>query len=161
MQSTIFAQGLGDIPAPEYTKEAGYTRKRYVYLGLRIPVTIRDQIGTPMYIYFDNRNQVFNFFNGFGAVLQRGQVVRVECDALGIHGWIHGKSPEIRDQYGNRIMPTHGHPTFDALIKSLNISPKLSQEMRAWEKYTAHNPEWYLHKARQRFNQAENVAANA
>ena len=68
MQSTIFAQGLGDIPAPEYTQEAGYTRKRYVYLGLRIPVTIRDQIGTPMYIYFDNRNQVFNFFNGFGII---------------------------------------------------------------------------------------------
>ena len=142
------------IPAPEPTLEPGYTQQRYVYLGLRIPVTIRDQIGTPMTILFDTKEQVINFIYGFPLVLQRGQVVRFECDFMGLHGWLHGKSPEARDSGGRRIMPTHGDPVFDSLVSSLQISPNLSEEMEAWERYTSHNPEWYLLKSQQRY--AEN-----
>jgi hypothetical protein len=147
------AQVLFDEPVlieERYESEPGYTPRRRIYLGLRYQFTIRDQIGTPVDIFVDRKDQVFSFINGFAAVLQRGQVVRFECDMLGLHGWIHGKYPEVRDEQGNRVMPRNGDPTFDALVTSLSISPRVAEELRAWEEYTAHNPDWYLKKARER-----------
>lgn len=143
------AQEVGE---PE--TEAGYTPKRHVFLGLRYEVTIRDQSGSPMTIYFDHRDQVMSFIYGFGAVLQKGQLVQVECDAIGAHAWIHGESPERRDRYGRRIMPSHGDSAFDALYKSLQLTSEASDEMKAWEEYTAHNPDWYIEKTKKRY--AEN-----
>jgi hypothetical protein len=143
-------------PAP--ISEAGYMPKRYVFIGLRIPVTIRNQMGSPMTLYFDTREQVFNFIYGFPALMQKGQLVQVECDAFGIHGWLHGDAPELRDAYGIRIMPTFGDPNFDALHKSLHTSPETSEEMKVWDEYTAHNREWYLRKAKERYEEQEGEA---
>jgi hypothetical protein len=154
MSTAILTQELENIPAPEYTPEPGYVPKRHVYLGLRIQVTLRDQQGTPLCIYFDFRDQVLSFISGFALFLQRGQIVRFECDAMGMHGWIRGRGLEVRDQHGKRVMPTHGHPAFDALLASLEVPDGLTEELHAWETYTAHNPYWYLQKTRQRYLQA-------
>jgi len=147
-----------DIFAAQSSSVSGYIPKEYVFIGLRIPVTIRNQMGTPMTIFFDTREQVFNFIYGFPSVMQKGQLVQVECDAYGIHGWLHGESPERRDADGKRIMPTHGDPTFDSLHKSLHISTEVSEEMKAWDEYTAHNREWYLRKAKERYETNEGEA---
>jgi hypothetical protein len=147
-----------DTPAPESTSEQGYTPKRYIYFGLRISVTLRDQIGNPLTILFDTRQQVMNFLYGFGAIMQKGQIIQFECDALGISCWIRGQSPEKRDEDGKRIMPTHGDPVFDALYSSLHVNPDLSEEMLAWEKYTSHNPEWYLKKTQERFKESSRAS---
>jgi hypothetical protein len=146
-------QALFDQPViveEEYDCEPGYTPRRRIYLGLRYRFTIRDQIGSPVDIYVDRKDQVFSFINGFDAVLQKGQVVRFECDMLGLHGWIHGKYPEIRDVDGRRIMPRHGNPVFDAFVTTLDVSPQVQEELRAWEEYTAHNPDWYFRKMQKR-----------
>lgn len=140
-----------DIFEAQSSSESGYIPKEYVFIGLRIPVTIRNQMGTPMTIFFDTREQVFNFIYGFPSVMQKGQLVQVECDAYGIHGWLHGESPERRNADGKRIMPTHGDPTFDSLHKSLHTSTHVSEEMKVWDEYTAHNREWYLRKAKERY----------
>lgn len=147
-----------DIFAAQSSSVSGYIPKEYVFIGLRIPVTIRNQMGTPMTIFFDTREQVFNFIYGFPSVMQKGQLVQVKCDAYGIHGWLHGESPERRDADGKRIMPTHGDPTFDSLHKSLHISTEVSEEMKAWDEYTAHNREWYLRKAKERYETNEGEA---
>ena len=131
--------------------ESGYIPKRYVFIGLRIPVTIRNQMGTPLTLYFDTREQVFNFIYGFPALMQKGQLVQVECDAFAIHGWLHGESPERRNADGIRIMPTYGDPTFDALQKALHTSQELTEDMKIWDEYTAHNREWFLRKAKERY----------
>lgn len=157
MTSPITLLDQGDTPASESTLEQGYTPKRYLYLGLRISVTLRDQIGNPLTILFDTRQQVMNFLYGFGAIMQKGQIIQFECDALGISCWIRGQSPERRDEDGKRIMPTHGDPVFDALYSTLHIDPELSEEMLAWEKYTSHNPEWYLKKAQERYQESRRV----
>ena len=139
------------VTGSEIISEPGYIPKRHVFIGLRFSVTIRNQMGSPMTIYFDTKEQVNNFINGFPGIMQQGQMVQIECDALGIHGWLHGEYPERRDSLGKRIMPTHGDPIFDALYASLQVSQQSSAEMQAWEEYTAHNREWYLRKAEERF----------
>jgi hypothetical protein len=155
---TLLQEQPVSVTGSEIASEPDYIPKEYVFIGLRIPVTIRNQMGTPMTIFFDTREQVFNFIYGFPSVMQKGQLVQVECDAYGIHGWLHGESPERRDAYGKRIMPTHGDPTFDSLHKSLHISTEVSEEMKAWDEYTAHNREWYLRKAKERYQTNEGEA---
>ncbi len=146
------------VTDPTPVTELGYIPKRYVFIGLRIPVTIRNQMGTPMSLYFDTKEQALNFIYGFPAVMQKGQLVQVECDALGIHGWLHGQSPELRNSDGIRVMPTHGDANFDLLHKSLHTSDGVSDEMKAWDDYTAHNREWYLRKAKERYEALEGEA---
>ena len=130
--------------------ESAYVPRQRLFLGLRYQFIIRDQIGNPMEIFVDRKDQIWTFVNGFGSILQRGQVVRFECDMLGLHGYIHGQYPEVRDRNGKRVMPGHGNPIFDAFLSALDVSPQVQQELRAWEEYTAHNPDWYLRKTKAR-----------
>ncbi len=133
--------------------ESAYVPRNRLYLGLRYQFTIRDQVGNPMEVYVDRKDQIWTFVHGFGSILQRGQVVRFECDMLGLHGWIHGTYPEVRDKDGIRIMPRHGNPVFDAFVTALDVSPQVHEELQAWEEYTAHNPDWYLRKTKSRVKQ--------
>ena len=130
--------------------ESAYVPRNRLYLGLRYRFMIRDQIGNPLEIYVDRRDQIFTFIHGFAAILQQGQVVRFECDMLGLHGWLHGKSPENRNESGTRVMPRRGHPSFDVLVEAMGISPNRLEDLRIWQEYTAHNPDWHLRKMKER-----------
>jgi hypothetical protein len=150
MSSTQFLFDEPIIIEEAYETEPGYTPPRRIYLGLRYRFILRDQIGTPIDIYVDRKDQIWTFIEGFGSLLQKGQIVRFECDMLGIHGWIHGEQPINRDTNGNRIMLTHGDAVFDDFIAALDISPSVRDELRAWKEFTAHNPDWYLRKMKER-----------
>ena len=142
------------------TREVAYARKPRVYCGFRVSIRIQDQIGNPMEIYFDNSRQIEAFIKGFAEILQCGQTARFECVALGMHGWIRGKGREVRDRYGNRIMPRPGHPAFDALVKAFAISERARLELATWDKYSAHNQEWYHRQMQARmYDQTERVGA--
>jgi hypothetical protein len=156
MKMSNAATQLEEVIAIEenFDREEGYTPPRRLFLGFGYQFTLRDQIGTPMEVYVDNKEQVLAFIKGFGCVLQQGQVVRFECDMLGIHGFIHGRRPEVRDHNGKRIMPGHGDPEFDKLAQAMSLTPEVSEEMRIWREYTAHNPDWYLRKLKLRMRES-------
>jgi hypothetical protein len=66
-----------------------------VFHGQRYKFVLRDQSGLALEFYVDRKDQVLTFARGFDAVLRAGQVVRFECESMGIHGWIHGKAPRL------------------------------------------------------------------
>lgn len=130
-----------------------YTRKKRVYCGFRYSVVLRDQVHNTMHIYFDTRTHALSFLDGFGKILQTGQITQYECDAFGMRGFIHGEGPEVRNQWGERVMPRPGHPEFDALVARCRISEADQLELQFWMGYTAHNQEWYHRYIQKRYAQ--------
>ena len=118
-----------------------YVPPRHLFWGNHFAFVIKNLAGTELWIYVDSREQINAFIKIYPDILQQGQVVRFECDYLGLHGWLRGKAAIEKDARGRRIINLTGSRDFELLIDALAVTPERIQEVKKW---VGSNPYWFL-----------------
>ena len=127
----------GDDEDTEYSLE--YVPPRHLFWGIHFPFVIKNLAGTELWIYVDGREQVNAFTQIYPEILQKGQVVRFECDYLGLHGWLRGKAAIEKDARGRRVINLSGSKDFESLLEALAVTPQRIEEVKKWREYVKSN----------------------
>jgi hypothetical protein len=138
----------GDDADVEYTWE--YLPPRHLFWGNHFAFVIKNLAGTELWIYVDSREQINAFIQIYPDILQKGQVVRFECDYLGLHGWLRGKAAIEKDARGRRIINLAGSKDFESLMGVLAVTPERIEEVKKWRKYVKSNPYWFIRGFREK-----------
>lgn len=135
----------GDDADVEFTWE--YAPPRRLFWGNHFAFVIKNLAGTELWIYVDTKEQIYAFIEIYSDILQKGQVVRFECDYLGLHGWLRGNAMIEKDARGRRIIKLSGSKEFEKLMDVLAVTPERIQEIKKWVKS---NPYWILKGAKKK-----------
>ena len=128
----------GDDADVEFTWE--YLPPRHLFWGNHFAFVIKNLAGTELWIYVDTKEQINAFIEIYPDILQKGQVVRFECDYLGLHGWLRGNAAIEKDERGRRIIKLSGSKEFETLMDALAVTPERIQEVKKW---VGSNPYWF------------------
>ena len=129
----------GDDADVEFAWE--YLPPRHLFWGNHFAFVIKNLAGTALWIYVDTKEQINAFIEIYPDILQKGQVVRFECDYLGLHGWLRGNAAIEKDERGRRIIKLSGSKEFETLMDGLAVTPERIQEVKKW---VGSNPYWFL-----------------